>query len=147
MEDKIQQLKEVDKDLDENEMYNKIVEQEKERKALYLAACEAGIMVTEEEIDEIIKKVQMALSESPETKSQLDAFVEGASMSQEEYWEEVRDVYKRNLMIQKFLDMMTEEVDMGEIEDESDLQKIEDESKVIQEIIEEKEKEFNVSVE
>lgn len=138
IEDKVQQIKAMGNETDEEELYDKIAEDEKERKALYLAACEDGIEVTEEEIDEVIEKVQSALCSSEEVSLQLDAFIEGASMSEEDYWKEVRDVYKRNLMIQKYLQKQTEKLIDGQENMESE---------IIEQIAKDKEKEFDVSVE
>lgn len=138
IEDKVQQIKAMGDETDEKELYDKVAEDEKEKKALYLAACEDGIEVTEEEIDEVIEKVQLTLSDSEEVSSQLNAFIEGASMTEGEYWEEVRDVYKRNLMIQKYLQKQTEKSVDGQEKTESE---------IARQIAKDKEEEFDVSVE
>lgn len=138
IENKVQQIKAISNETDEKELYDKIAEDEKERKALYLAACEDGIEVTEEEIDEVIEKVQTALCSSEEVSSQLNAFIAGASMTEEYYWEEVRDIYKRNLMIQKYLQKQTEELTDGQIKMESE---------IVEQIAKDKVEEFDVFVE
>ena len=59
-------------------------------------------------------------------------------MTEEDYWIEVRDVYKRNLMIQKYLQKQTEELTDGQSKMESE---------IVEQIAKDKEEEFDVFVE
>ena len=80
-----------------------------EKKALYLAAEEAGFTVDEQEVTEAIDKIRATFVSDPEGKKELEAEIAGMGMDEEEYWNFVRPQYKSNMIVNKYLNKMYEE--------------------------------------
>lgn len=69
--------------------------------ALYLKACDAGVVVTEEEVEQQITYIKENMSET--SKKELGAILKGYGISEDEYWNKAYDEYKKNIIIQKYL--------------------------------------------
>lgn len=86
----------------------KIQENSIEKKALYLAAEDMGITVSEREVTEEINKIKMSFESDPEGQKELNAQLAGMGMNEDEYWEFLRPQYKSNMIVNKYLQKMFE---------------------------------------
>lgn len=75
-----------------------------EEKALYLAAIEVGINVTDSEVDQAVNDIRTAVHDEEEEEKQLKAVIAGRGMSEDEYWNSLKAQYKVNMMINKYLE-------------------------------------------
>lgn len=92
-----------------SEAEKRITENSVEKKALYLAAEDAGITVSEQDVTDEIEKIKAALATDPEGKKELEAEIAGMGMDEEEYWNFLRPQYKSNMIVNKYLNKMYEE--------------------------------------
>ncbi len=74
-----------------------------EKKALYLAAEDAGITVTDQEVTEEIEKIKATFVSDPEGQKELKAQIAGMGLEEDEYWESLRPQYKSNMIANKYL--------------------------------------------
>ncbi len=79
-----------------------------EKKALYLAAEDAGITVTDQEVTEEIEKIKATFVSDPEGQKELKAQIAGMGMEEDEYWESLRPQYESNMIANKYLRKMYE---------------------------------------
>lgn len=79
-----------------------------EKKALYLAAENQGISVSDKEVTEEIDKIKATFVADPEGQKELKAEIAGMGVSEEEYWEILRPQYKSNIIVNKYLFSMYE---------------------------------------
>lgn len=79
-----------------------------EKKALYLAAEDMGITVSEQEVTEEINKIKMSFESDPEGQKELKAQLAGMGLNEDEYWEFLRPQYKSNMIVNKYLNKMYE---------------------------------------
>ncbi len=96
-------------DMSVSEAEKRITKNSIEKKALYLAAEEAGFTVDEQEVTEAIDKIRATFVSDPEGKKELEAEIAGMGMDEEEYWNFVRPQYKSNMIVNKYLNKMYEE--------------------------------------
>lgn len=96
-------------DMSVSEAEKQITKNSVEKKALYLAAEEAGITVSEQDVTDEIEKIKAALATDPEGKKELEAEIAGMGMDEEEYWNFLRPQYKSNMIVNKYLNKMYEE--------------------------------------
>ena len=96
-------------DMSVSEAEKRITENSVEKKALYLAAEDAGITVSEQDVTDEIEKIKAALATDPEGKKELEAEIAGMGMDEEEYWNFLRPQYKSNMIVNKYLNKMYEE--------------------------------------
>ncbi len=75
-----------------------------EEKALYLAASEEGIDVTDLEVDQAVNDIRKAVHDEEEEEKQLKAVIAGRGMSEDEYWSSLKAQYKVNMIINKYLE-------------------------------------------
>ena len=101
-------MKEFNPEINEDEYYEQVEQKEIERRSLYIGAVEAGISVTDEEVQNVIDELKNNLSEDKEAYEQLMAYLAGRKIAEEEYWQEIKPIYIRNLTIQKYLESMEE---------------------------------------
>lgn len=86
------------------EKTEKVIEKNSiEKKALYLAAEDSGVKVSENEITNIIAKVKKTYLHDEEGKKELNALIAGMGLEEKEYWNFMRPQYKTNLVISKYL--------------------------------------------
>lgn len=90
---------------EKEEIKDDLEQNDKKRDELEKAAIDAGITVTEEEIDEVIKKIKESLHSDEEGNKQLKAVLMGSGLSEDEYWSSCRNYYKKSLMIEKYQNM------------------------------------------
>lgn len=79
-----------------------------EKKALYLAAEDMRIIVSDKEVTEEINKIKKSFESDPEGQKELNAQVAGMGMNEDEYWEFLRPQYKSNMIVNKYLQKMYE---------------------------------------
>ncbi len=79
-----------------------------EKKALYLAAEDAGITVTDQEVTEEIERIKETFVSDSEGQKELKAQIAGMGMEEDEYWESLRPQYKSNMIANKYLRKMYE---------------------------------------
>lgn len=79
-----------------------------EKKALYLAAEDMRITVSDKEVTEEINKIKGTFDSDPEGQKELNAQVAGMGMNEDEYWESLRPQYKSNMIVNKYLQKMYE---------------------------------------
>lgn len=96
-------------DMSVSEAEKQITKNSVEKKALYLAAEEAGITVSEQDVTDEIENIKEALASDPEWKKKLNAQIAGMEMDEEEYWNFLRPQYKSNMIVNKYLNKMYEE--------------------------------------
>ncbi len=120
--DKAEMISDIQPEMDENEVYDNMLEYEMENKAFYLAAVDAGYTASEEEIDDIINYIKDAIQGTEEEKY-IKSYILGRGMSEEEYWISIRDLYKRNLIIKKYL-----EDNMNDTDDKEEFDKLKEEN-------------------
>lgn len=87
------------------EIKDNLEQNDKKRDELEKAAIDAGITVTEEEVDEIIKTTKEALHSDEDGSKQLQAVLSGSGLTEDEYWNSCRNYYKTSLLIEKYQDM------------------------------------------
>lgn len=129
-------VKNIDENLDDR--FKKSVEEISEDKAneqaLYLYACDKKYSVSDEELDVIINNIKEEIAGTEEEKL-INDFIDGSGMSQEEYWDMVKERYRVTETINKCLkDYEKEQIDKKniDIEDENyndEIIKIDDELK------------------
>lgn len=95
-------------DMSKSDAEEVIQENSIEKKALYLAAEDMGITVSEQEVTEEINKIKMSFESDPEGQKELKAQLAGMGMNEEEYWEFLRPQYKSNMIVNKYLKKMFE---------------------------------------
>lgn len=103
-----EKAKEISNALDQYEyetLFDEMLNREKEDRALYLAALDYGIEITEIEVDQIVDEIKSSI-EGTENEEILKSYIRGAGLSEEEYWEKIRDKYKKNLYISKYLEII-----------------------------------------
>ena len=88
---------------DKEEVQDILYEEEERKATLERLAREAGISVTEQEVSAEIEKVRGLLHSDEQSEEELRIITDGLGMSEEEYWESVRPVYERNLLIDKYV--------------------------------------------
>lgn len=93
-------------DMSEEEAKDKIRQDSMNKKALYLAAKEAKIVVSSEEVAEQIEKARKVYHEDEEGKKELQALIAGMGMTEDEYWEAIKPQYESNMRINKYLQEM-----------------------------------------
>ena len=120
--DKAEMISDIQPEMDENEVYDNMLEYEMENKAFYLAAVDAGYTASEEEIDDIINYIKDAIQGTEEEKY-IKSYILGRGMREEEYWISIRDLYKRNLIIKKYL-----EDNMNDTDDKEEFDKLKEEN-------------------
>ncbi len=76
------------------------------KKALYLAAEDAGITVDEAELTEEINKIRATFDGDEDGQKELKARIAGMGMTENEYWDSLRPQYKSNIMANKYLQLM-----------------------------------------
>lgn len=91
-----------------SEAEEKITTNSIEKKALYMAAEDAGVTVSDDEVTAEINKIKELFVGDPEGKKELDAEIAGMGMTEDEYWEYLRPQYKSNIIVNKYLKMMYE---------------------------------------
>ena len=96
-------------DMSVSEAEKQITKNSVEKKALYLAAEEAGITVNEQEVTEAINEIRVTFASDPEGKKELEAEIAGMGMDEEEYWNFLRPQYKSKMIVNKYLNKMYEE--------------------------------------
>lgn len=96
-------------DMSVSEAEKRITKNSIEKKALYLAAEEAGITVSEQDVTDEIENIKAALAADPEWQRELNAQIAGMEMDEEEYWNFLRPQYKSNMIVNKYLNKMYEE--------------------------------------
>lgn len=79
-----------------------------EKKALYLAAEDMGITVSEQEVTEEINKIKASFESDEEGQKELNAQLAGMGMDEDEYWEFLRPQYKSNMIVNKYLQKVFE---------------------------------------
>lgn len=79
-----------------------------EKKALYLAAEDMRITVSDKKVTEEINKTKGTFDSDPEGQKELNAQVAGMGMNEDEYWEFLRPQYKSNMIVNKYLQKMYE---------------------------------------
>lgn len=95
---------------DKEQLKKDITDNSEQTKALYMAAKDYGITVSEAETDEALNELKNILHSSEDGQKQLDAVLAGLGMSEEEYWEASRVQYETNIYINKYLDARCEEI-------------------------------------
>lgn len=95
---------------DKKQLEKEIMNDAERTKALYLAAKDYGITVSDSEVDEILNELKNALHSSEDGEEQLNAALAGLDMSEDEYWETSRAQYETNIYIDKYLDARSEEI-------------------------------------
>lgn len=113
---------------EEAEVKEELLTQATENRALYLAALDAGITVTQAEVDESINTIKEAFHNDEEAKEELAAILAGYGISEEEYWEKTRSQYEAILIINKYLNLRVEEMDVEDEEQSEAIDEITDEA-------------------
>lgn len=97
-------VKNIDENLDDK--FKKSVEEISEDKAseqaLYLYACDKKYSVSDEELDIIIDNIKDEIA-GTEEKELINDFIDGSGMTQEEYWDMVKERYRVTETINKCL--------------------------------------------
>jgi len=68
-----------------------------------------NITVTDEEVNNIIEFQKEALSNNKETYSELTDYVKALDMTEEEYWQMLRPIYKKRAILGKHKQLLKEE--------------------------------------
>lgn len=74
-----------------------------ETRALYIAAKDESITVSEEEIEATIDSLKSALK-ATDAENEIRAYCKGAGISVDEYYDYVRPIYERKLIISNYLE-------------------------------------------
>lgn len=145
IEKQVDIMKEFNPEINEEEYYEQLEQKEIERRSLYIGAVEAGVSVTDEEVQNVIDELKNNLSEDKEAYDQLMAYLAGRKITEEEYWQEIKPIYIRNLTIQKYLESMEEQA----LKDSQNSKKTEEEirEKADEQLIEDCIDKYEVSVE
>lgn len=145
IEKQVDIMKEFNPEINEEEYYEQLEQKEIERRSLYIGAVEAGVSVTDEEVQNVIYELKNNLSEDKEAYDQLMAYLAGRKITEEEYWQEIKPIYIRNLTIQKYLESMEEQA----LKDSQNSKKTEEEirEKADEQLIEDCIDKYEVSVE
>lgn len=91
------------KGMDAPKLKETIIDNVTKEQALYLAACDSHITVTNEEVTEFINKIRETIDNNKESKEELFVFLEGYGMSEDAYWESLKNTYTRKLIIFKYI--------------------------------------------
>lgn len=89
-------------DMSKKEWEKTLEEKSVRNQALYLAAKEEGIKVTDKELDDAMNKLQELYQEDTEYKKEVDASRAGYDLTIDEYWEAYREQQRYSMMINKF---------------------------------------------
>lgn len=82
---------------------------EKREKANYLKAVQEGIVVTDDEIEQGIEETKEEIKGTA-AETEIEEYCKGAEITMEEYWELQRIIYRRNYMINKYMEKCQEEI-------------------------------------
>jgi parvulin-like peptidyl-prolyl isomerase len=88
----------AEKEVDEAEALDKLIE----KQLVYNAAIESGIDVSDSEVDRIIEQTKQALEQDDDANAQQAEYIAGLGISEEEYWEMVKPIYKKMLIMGKY---------------------------------------------
>jgi hypothetical protein len=84
--------------LSDSEMLNKIID----RQVIYKSAQRDGITVTDEEVLNAIHNAKDIITSDAERYKSFQDYIEGLNMTEEQYWESVKPVYKKALICGKY---------------------------------------------
>lgn len=82
-----------EKKLSDSEILNKIIE----RQVIYKSAQIDGITVTDEELSNAIQKAKDTIKSYDEQYNSFQVYIKGLNMTEDQYWESVKPVYKKSI--------------------------------------------------
>lgn len=97
-------VKNIDENLGDSfkKSVEEIVEDKVSEQALYMYACDNKYDVSDEELDILIDDIKDEI-QGTEEKELIDDFIDGSGMTQEEYWDMVKERYRVTETINKCL--------------------------------------------
>lgn len=119
-QDEIDQAKQffITSGLSESEAEEKAISYSMEREAMYEKALQEGYEVTDEEVDEYLNELKSMVS-TAENKKDIEALISQFD-SEEEYWQYQKEVYRKNLPIQKYVSDLQQQYYENEASVQSD---------------------------
>ncbi|MDD3361495.1 MAG: hypothetical protein PHW34_07480 [Hespellia sp.] len=110
-QDEIEQAKQffITSGLSESEAEEKAISYSMEREAMYEKALQEGYDVTDEEVDEYLNELKSMMS-TAENKTDIEVLISQFD-SEEEYWQYQKEVYRKNLPIQKYVSDLQQQYD------------------------------------
>lgn len=110
-QDEIEQAKQffITSGLSESEAAEKAISYSMEREAMYEKALQEGYDVTDAEVDAYLSELKSMMS-TAENKTDIEALISQFD-SEEEYWQYQKEVYRKNLPIQKYVSELQKQYD------------------------------------
>lgn len=96
------------------EVKSELKERIERKKALYLAAKEAGYNVTDEEIEQAVQETKEAIHAQKDSENEFKAVLNGMGVSENEYWELQKKQYEIDLLINKYMEDQMAKKEIGD---------------------------------
>lgn len=91
-------------DLSQEELEKDLEDKSVRNQALYIAAKDENIEVTEKELNDVMERLQTLYQEDSEYKESIDAICAGYDLSIDEYWETYREQQRYSMIINKYVE-------------------------------------------